>query len=262
MYRKEFPITQNGSRPSVQDKSFPHHGTQTPSALSHIPILIVEPNLLLREGLTKLLAETRYQVIASAATLNVVPAHHLPELVLIGGNEIELIIRNLRECQTQYASARRVVFNDAQGEQLNAIFEAGAHACLGRDATIEALLLTLDLAIIGANVVYRPPTHLGGDSSSASFRPEPPDEGARMFAQGDTSPHLSSREVAIIECLVHGDSNKLIARKFEISEATVKVHVKAILRKIRASNRTQAAIWAMTHLPLQKRRATASECGS
>jgi two-component system nitrate/nitrite response regulator NarL len=47
--------------------------------------------------------------------------------------------------------------------------------------------------------------------------------------------------------LIEGDSNKLIARKIEIAEATVKVHVKAILRKIRVHNRTQAAIWAMSN---------------
>ena len=41
--------------------------------------------------------------------------------------------------------------------------------------------------------------------------------------------------------------NKVIARKIDIAEATVKVHIKAILRKIRVQNRTQAAIWAMNH---------------
>jgi two-component system nitrate/nitrite response regulator NarL len=46
--------------------------------------------------------------------------------------------------------------------------------------------------------------------------------------------------------LIEGDSNKAIARKIDIAEATVKVHVKAILRKIRVHNRTQAAIWAMS----------------
>jgi two-component system nitrate/nitrite response regulator NarL len=45
--------------------------------------------------------------------------------------------------------------------------------------------------------------------------------------------------------LIEGDSNKSIARKIDIAEATVKVHVKAILRKIRVQNRTQAAIWGM-----------------
>jgi two-component system nitrate/nitrite response regulator NarL len=50
--------------------------------------------------------------------------------------------------------------------------------------------------------------------------------------------------------MVGGDSNKVIARKIAIAEATVKVHVKAILRKIRLSNRTQAAIWAMNNSTL------------
>jgi two-component system nitrate/nitrite response regulator NarL len=47
---------------------------------------------------------------------------------------------------------------------------------------------------------------------------------------------------------MEGEPNKLIARKLHVTEATVKVHVKAILRKIGASNRTQAAIWAKGHL--------------
>ena len=56
---------------------------------------------------------------------------------------------------------------------------------------------------------------------------------------------LSAREKCILRCLLNGDANKVIARKVDIAEATVKVHVKAILRKIRVQNRTQAAIWAM-----------------
>ena len=42
----------------------------------------------------------------------------------------------------------------------------------------------------------------------------------------------------------------LIARELGVAEATVKVHIKAILRKVKASNRTQAAIWATGHLGL------------
>jgi two-component system nitrate/nitrite response regulator NarL len=63
------------------------------------------------------------------------------------------------------------------------------------------------------------------------------------------------REIIILRCLMDGDSNKVIARKCDIAEATVKVHVKAILRKIKAKNRTQAALWATTHLPRIERRA-------
>jgi two-component system nitrate/nitrite response regulator NarL len=59
---------------------------------------------------------------------------------------------------------------------------------------------------------------------------------------------LSARETQILKCLIQGDSNKVIARRLQIGEATVKVHIKAILRKIRVQNRTQAAIWAVNHL--------------
>jgi two-component system, NarL family, nitrate/nitrite response regulator NarL len=47
--------------------------------------------------------------------------------------------------------------------------------------------------------------------------------------------------------LAQAKSNKVIARLCKISEATVKVHVKAILRKTNTLNRTQAAIWAVEH---------------
>jgi two-component system, NarL family, nitrate/nitrite response regulator NarL len=58
---------------------------------------------------------------------------------------------------------------------------------------------------------------------------------------------LSAREIAILRRIIRGDSNKHVARFFEIAEATVKAHVKAIFRKIGATNRTQAAMWALNH---------------
>jgi len=54
---------------------------------------------------------------------------------------------------------------------------------------------------------------------------------------------LSLREIDILRCLTNGQSNKAIANTLDIAESTVKVHVKRILQKIHASNRTQAALW-------------------
>jgi two-component system nitrate/nitrite response regulator NarL len=65
---------------------------------------------------------------------------------------------------------------------------------------------------------------------------------------------LSFREASILRCLMDGDSNKVIARKCDIAETTVKVHIKAILRKIGVKNRTQAALWATVHLDRVERR--------
>ena len=60
---------------------------------------------------------------------------------------------------------------------------------------------------------------------------------------------LSPRESEILSHLVDGHSNKGIARILGITEATVKVHLKSVQRKIRVDNRTQAAIWALSNLP-------------
>lgn len=59
---------------------------------------------------------------------------------------------------------------------------------------------------------------------------------------------LSEREKQILQGIARGESNKAIARRLAITESTVKVHVKTILRKVNARNRTQAAVWAMGHL--------------
>jgi two-component system, NarL family, nitrate/nitrite response regulator NarL len=61
------------------------------------------------------------------------------------------------------------------------------------------------------------------------------------------TPALSEREIQVLDGLVKGHANKVIARGCGVTEATVKVHMKSILRKIRACNRTQAAIWALEH---------------
>ena len=57
--------------------------------------------------------------------------------------------------------------------------------------------------------------------------------------------NLSEREVEVLQLLIQGSSNKVIGRHLGICEATVKVHVKAALRKLHVTNRTQAAIWAV-----------------
>jgi DNA-binding CsgD family transcriptional regulator len=56
--------------------------------------------------------------------------------------------------------------------------------------------------------------------------------------------NLTDRERQILRCLLNGYSNKLIARQLDITEGTVKVHLKTLMKKIAAVNRTQAALWA------------------
>ena len=58
---------------------------------------------------------------------------------------------------------------------------------------------------------------------------------------------LSEREIEILHCLVKGNPNKMIANRLNIKEGTVKTHLKGLLKKINATNRTQAAIWGAKH---------------
>jgi two-component system nitrate/nitrite response regulator NarL len=60
-------------------------------------------------------------------------------------------------------------------------------------------------------------------------------------------PPLSSREGDMLRYLVGGGSNKVISRELGITEATVKVHLKGLFRKLRVVNRTQPALWAHKH---------------
>jgi len=64
------------------------------------------------------------------------------------------------------------------------------------------------------------------------------------MATGNPSPG----ETQILRWLTQGASNKLIGRELGLSEATVKFHLQAILRKVKANNHTKAAMWAQEHM--------------
>jgi two-component system nitrate/nitrite response regulator NarL len=120
--------------------------------------------------------------------------------------------------------------------------------------TYDVFVKSIELVMMGETIY--PPAFLSFvvDADASNIEMAPRDEQRAlaaatedtMSAAEDTiAPQLSPRETSILRCLVEGDSNKCIARKIDIAEATVKVHVKAILRKIRVQNRTQAAVWGM-----------------
>jgi two-component system nitrate/nitrite response regulator NarL len=224
------------------------------SSTSRVPVILIDSNSLFREGLARLLDATRFHVIASCSSLATLSSalERLPELILIEEPDITVVTRVLEDCKERYPAARRVVLNDCHGEQLMRLFEIGADSCLGRDVSIDALLLSLDLTMLGTNLICRPNLLTAGEYSGERSQNGQAAAGLQLTGESvsDKIPHrLSLREISILDCLMHGDSNKLIARRYQIAEATVKVHIKAILRKIQAANRTQAAIWAMTHLP-------------
>ena len=94
------------------------------------------------------------------------------------------------------------------------------------------------------NVISIPATRPainGGAMQSDGYRHD------TNFTSLPSGPRLSEREAQILNGLVQGHANKIIARSCDITEATVKVHMKSILRKIQVANRTQAAVWALEH---------------
>jgi two-component system nitrate/nitrite response regulator NarL len=103
---------------------------------------------------------------------------------------------------------------------------------LSADALVRSLLL-----ISSGERVFPHDLALGGKPAAPSFEHRSNDA------------RLSPREKEILSHLVAGHSNKLIARHLGIAEATVKVHLKSVQRKIRVENRTQAAIWALANIP-------------
>jgi two-component system nitrate/nitrite response regulator NarL len=57
--------------------------------------------------------------------------------------------------------------------------------------------------------------------------------------------HATEREIDVLRCLANGQSNQAIAAMLGISETAVSADIRHILRKLRVSNRTQAALWAV-----------------
>ena len=62
-------------------------------------------------------------------------------------------------------------------------------------------------------------------------------------------PELSEREQEVLALVGEGLPNKLIARRLDISEKTVKAHLTRVFRELEVDDRTQAALWAREHLP-------------
>jgi DNA-binding NarL/FixJ family response regulator len=91
------------------------------------------------------------------------------------------------------------------------------------------------------------------DGIRAAARGESPIDprAARTILRAQTEPDpaamLSAREGEVLELLVEGLPNKLIARRLDISEKTVKTHLTSIFRALGVTDRTQAALWAQRH---------------
>jgi len=116
-------------------------------------------------------------------------------------------------------------------------------ACIFNRGSRDILIKILELTFMDQRVLVWSDSTAMTASAPASKTPSDTHDLADPAAASLTS--LSARERQIVISLAEGKSNKAIARLYGLSEATVKVHLKAILRKTKTDNRTQAAIWAI-----------------
>ncbi|MBV9519719.1 MAG: response regulator transcription factor [Hyphomicrobiales bacterium] len=221
---------------------------------------------LFREGLARILSAAEFRIAAAASRVDDVTPGPLPQdqpilLILDVGTDQAATIKDIRLFKGQYPTSRvALVANHDQLSDSNivAAFRAGADAYFLKPSC-DTFIKSLELVILGETILplevlsYILHHYTEVQPFAETVAPlaantvEPSAATIVSEADGKYAPRLSAREKCILRCLIEGDSNKAIARKNDIAEATVKVHVKAILRKIRVSNRTQAAIWAMNN---------------
>jgi two-component system nitrate/nitrite response regulator NarL len=203
-------------------------------------ILLIDDHPLLRNGVKQLIEmEESLQVIAEAsdgAQGVVLAEQHDPDLILLdlnmpGMNGLDTLV----QLRTIELSGRIVVFSvsDHEDDVVNAL-KHGADGYLLKDMEPEALLKALHQAAAGQMVLSEKLTNV----LVASLRESRPTE-ARDVEQ------LTRRERDILKLITLGMTNKAIARKLSITESTVKVHVKHLLKKMKLKSRVEAAVWAL-----------------
>ena len=203
-------------------------------------ILIIDDHPLFRKGARQLLEMApSLEVIGEAANGEdgVALARQLePDLVLL-----DLHMRGMGGIETLKAirdaglDCRVVVLTVSDhADDLVAAIRAGADGYLLKDMEPEEWLAAIQNTLAGRMVIGEP---LNGMLAHA-IRNE------ATAAQRDDAA-LTEREKEILGALAQGHANKLIARNLDITEATVKVHVKNLLKKLGFRSRLEAAVWAV-----------------
>jgi DNA-binding NarL/FixJ family response regulator len=219
--------------------------------------ILIGKSILLREGLARILRSANFRILVSASgaddllTSTLQPKRPL-FLIVHTGADFDSALEQIKVLRDRHPSGRiAIVADHYRLADLVSAFRAGANGYFVNVMTCDAFIKSIELVMMGETVF--PPAFLSLALNAEGQRLEdilPRDENKEaIIVPGEDimAPQLSPREKSILRCLIEGDSNKSIARKIDIAEATVKVHVKAILRKIRVQNRTQAAIWGMSN---------------
>ena len=196
-----------------------------------IRVLAVDDHPLLREGVAAVIeGEEDIELVAEAASgLEAIGLYRSlrPDVTLMdlqmpemSGIDAMLVIR------AEFPNARFIVLTTYQGDvQALRALKAGAAGYLLKSMLRKELLDTIRIVHAGRRRI--------------------PPEIAAELADHVTDDALSEREVSVLQRVATGNSNKIIASQLNVSEATVKGHMKSILSKLRANDRTHAVTIAM-----------------
>lgn len=203
-------------------------------------VLLIDDHPLFRLGAAQLIAaQDDFEVIGEAAHCGdgvALAASLKPDLVLMelrigdgdGLNALTQIVST-----DQGADVIVLTASDSEQDLLGAV-RAGAKGYLLKDSEPDEILQKLRLAARGHTVFTEPLM----DLLLGVMR------GGKPTTPANTD-CLTTRERQILELIAGGQSNKHIARELNISDGTVKVHVKNILRKLNLRSRLEAAVWAL-----------------
>lgn len=208
-----------------------------------VRVLLVDDHTLFRSGVRALLArQTGIEVVGEAdsgaegvklATI-VQPDVVLLDLNMPGLSGVETLQLLLQDTP-QRAVVMLTVSEDA--DDLAMALRAGARGYLLKNIDAAFLVTAIQRAAAGESVMREAMTTKLMQQFRAGAATPPPSDEAR----------LTPREREILACLARGESNKEIARRLDLAESTVKIHVQNILKKLGLSSRVQAAVYAVEH---------------
>lgn len=208
-------------------------------------IMLVDDHPLLRKGLQQLIdLSDDLHIVAQAGSGD--EALQLgteldPDLILLDLNMQGMDgMETLKRLREQGVSSRIVMLtvSDSDEDVLEAI-SRGADGYLLKDMEPEELLEQIEKALSGKMVLSESVTRVLANAIRQPTQLSRQDSGK---LDG-----LTGREREILNLIAKGLSNKLIARELDISDGTVKVHVKHLLKKLGLRSRVEAAVWMINH---------------
>jgi two-component system nitrate/nitrite response regulator NarL len=204
-------------------------------------VLIIDDHTLFRSGLQELLDRRGIDVVATAGDGEegcALAEKLAPDVILLDvrmpGMGGLTVLERLKEAGVQ--TPVLMLTTSTEDRDLIAAVRAGAQGYLLKDLEPDELIESLGKITAGECVIA---PEMTGVLARVVQGDEPITSSDTRFAE------LTPREMEILCHLAEGQSNKVIARELGISNGTVKLHVRAILRKLQVRSRVEAAVLAV-----------------